>query len=166
MSESLEIYGFVDERENGAFPVYDVQGAVVARIEPSFWTRKFTAYAADGSVLCEGRAVPMSQAFDVTDASGNVLIELAGSFWSSKKRTITLGTGAEFELRGEPWPSRDWNVTDASGRVVLDIDATAGFWSFHPDAYAVQVADPALTLAHVVGIVESNRILVKQARAN
>lgn len=166
MSSSLEVYAFLDKKEDGAFPVFDVAGAVVARIEPSFWTRKFTAYTADGRVLCEGKAVPMSRTFEVFDGSGGLLLDMASSFWSGKKRTIRLGDGRELELRGESWPSRDWNVTDAAGRTVLGIVNTASGWSFHPDAYAVQIGDPSLSLAHAVGIVESNRLLVKAARSS
>lgn len=167
MAASLEVYAFVDKKQDGYFPVLDTDGALLARIDVPMMSRRFSVTTADGRALCSGRPRGFGgSSYEVVDGAGALLLTVRTGFWSGKRRTVMLANGTELSLQGETWPSRDWNVTDAAGRTVLSIVATASGWSFHPDAYGVQVGDPALTLAHVVGIVEANRMLVKSARSS
>lgn len=166
MNSALEIIAFLDRKQNGYYPVFDTDGRTIAQIQVPWGGRKFTAVATGGATLCTGRPRTFTRNYDVFDAANGLLLTIRSDFWSGKKRTITFGNGAELVLHGAGWPSRDWSVEDAAGRVVLSIAATSSTWSFHPDAYAVQIADPALALAHVVGIVEANRVIVKARRSS
>lgn len=165
MSSTDAVIGFVDRKQDGYFPVYGIDGGELAQIRVPWGCRKFTAVTPTGQPVCTGRPVTFSRTYEVSDPYGGLLLSLRSNFWSGRKRVVTLADGSELLLQGAGWPSRDWSVTGADGATVLSIVATASGWSFHPDAYAVKVADPRLTLAHVIGIVEANRILVKSARA-
>ncbi len=124
MSSSLEIYAFVDSKQQGGYPVFGIAGDLVAGISVSPWTRKFTATDAASRVLCHGRPRFWSQTYLVEDGAGRLMFEVRSSFWHGRKRTIALPPGAELTLRGARWPSRDWQVTDSAGRVVLGITTT------------------------------------------
>lgn len=166
MNIALDVVAFLDKKQEGRYPVFDTAGRPLAYIEVPWGSRKFTAVTAAGGALCSGKGHAFSRTYDVCDAYGNPLFTMKSGFWANKTRTITFPNGYELILHGEKWPSRDWAVRDASERVVLHIEATASTWSLHPDAYAVRIGDPNLTLAHVVGIVQANRILVKASRAS
>lgn len=166
MNTALDVVAFLDKKQEGRYPVFDAAGRPLAFIEVPWGGRTFTALTAEGRVLCSGKGRVFSRTYDVADAYGNPLLRLSSGFWSSKTRTVSCADGRELVLHGESWPSRDWRVCEASERVVLNIEATAGAWSFHPDAFAVRISDPNLILADVVGIVQANRILLKAARAS
>ncbi|SHF66672.1 hypothetical protein SAMN05443575_0587 [Jatrophihabitans endophyticus] len=165
MATALEVIAFVDEKQDGVYPVLGTDGSPVAFVTVPWLSRKFEVAAPDGRALCAGRPAGFGMEYEVTGAGGATLLTVRASFWRGKQRVITRADGTELRLTGDSWPSRDWTVTDAADRIVLGIEATAGTWSFHPDAYAVRVGDPTLTLAEVVGIVQANRMLVKAARA-
>lgn len=79
------------------------------------------------------------------------------------RKIVTLVDGRELCITGRAF-SRDWQLTDQAGRVVLGADAQGSSFSFHPDAFVVRSDEESLNLVQIVGIVELNRLIVKAGR--
>ncbi|WP_141014816.1 hypothetical protein [Nocardioides sambongensis] len=153
---------FADRKVEGAYPVAEPSGAIVARIQVPWTGTSFTATTGQGEPLCSGRRPHMfSQRWQAFDHAGRLVAELKPSFTGIRK-TVTLGDGRVLELHGRMM-SRDWRMDGPRGPV-LSSEPTSSQWSFWPDAWQVRCHDVSLDLAQTVGIVALNRIMVKANR--
>ena len=161
-----DVLAFSDRRSEGAFPVADASGEVVASIRVARWSgASFTATTTDGGPLCSGRHRGwLSTWWDAADPQGAPLCSLKSGVWGTRRRVLLPGR-PELTLTGQ-WFGRDWSMTDAAGTPVLLSEPSTGPFSLRPDAWVVRCLDPSLTLAQVVAVVETNRLLVKASRAS
>lgn len=158
-----ELLAFADRKKEGTFPVTDGDGVLVARIRVSGWAgTRFAAETAAGEPLCSGRTRGwFSRWWDVLDPGGAVLASMRGR---GNRSRVVLTDGRELRVRGRAFFRNDWSLLDAQGSPLLASEPSgSGFW--HPDAWAVRVLDESLGLALVIGVVQTNRLMVKSERA-
>ncbi|TYL45515.1 hypothetical protein FXB39_17925 [Nocardioides sp. BGMRC 2183] len=154
---------FADRKVDGAYPVAEPSGTVVARIVVAWTGTSFSATTGDGSPLCEGRRPHLfSQRWQAFDPGGRLIVTLKPSFTGVRK-TVTLADGRVFDLHGQWW-GRDWSLIGPDGPALFS-EPTSSSWSFWPDAWQVRCADASLDLAQVISIVALNRIVVKANRS-
>ena len=156
---------FADKKTDGAFPVTAEDGGVVARIVVGRWSgRSFEAETASGAPLCSGRAQGFfARTWEARDDADRLIVSVRPSSWSTSKAVVIDGQ-RELRIGGKVF-ARDWALADADGTVVLGADAQGSSLSFRPDSFVVRCYDRSLSLAHIVAVVELNRLIVKNARA-
>ena len=152
---------FADRRQDGAYPVTDPSGAVVARIRVSRGGSHFVAEDAGGSTLCAASTNRwgMSNLWRATGSAGESLLEVRKSMWRATA-ALTLARGGEMVVEGSVW-RRDFQVRDAD-RVVLSALPQRSVISLRPHEYAVTQSSGALSLAETVAVVHIWRQLRKR----
>jgi hypothetical protein len=156
---------FTDRRDRGAFPVYDAAGAEVARITTGRAGTRFKAMDSDGALLCEGAAgwLGLSGVWRTTGPARKPLLIVRKS--PLRPRAVaTLAHGADVVIRGSVW-KRDFQVMGTTGAVLLTASPSAPSLSLQPHEYVIHQPKEVLTLAEVVALVASWRLIRKSENA-
>jgi hypothetical protein len=156
-----QVLGFPDRQSDGAYPVQVPDGSVVASIKVAFWRNRFDAFGAGGERICSGRAPTLGRTWLAQDAQGRELVAIKTNWGRFAAVTLRLGE-VEARFNGS-WRSRDWQLSDTAGRILLSSTPQSSAWSFHPDTWLVH-CDQSLSLAEAVAIVQLNRLRIKGQR--
>ena len=164
----MEIQGwlrFTDRRDRGAFPVYDAAGLEVARIKTSRAGTRFNATDSNGALLCAGTAawLGLSGVWRTSGPSGQPLLAVRKSPLRARA-VAALERGSDVVMRGSVW-KRDFQVTDASGAVILTALPSAASLSLQPHEFVIEQPEHILSLAEVVALVATWRLMRKSDNA-
>ena len=159
MTTGSTVLLFPDRRRDGAFPVIDTDGLVVAHIAPTWSRSRFTATDGAGAPLCQGAAgaLGISRVWRATGADGSPLVTIANAFFAARA-DVHLARGGSYKVRGGSW-RRSFTVTTLEGVPVLEAMPRTSAISFHPHDYEVRVLQPAFELAEVVALVQTWRMV-------
>ena len=156
---------FGDRRRDGAYPVTDSAGVVVARLRVNRAGSSFVAEDATGSTLCTGSSGRwgLSNLWRATGSAGQRLLEVRKNMLRARA-AVSLTRGGGMVVEGSVW-RRDFQVRDTD-RVVLSASPQTSVISPRPYEYAVTQQSDALTLAETVAVVQIWRLLRKRDDAS
>ncbi len=160
----MEIQGwlrFTDRRDRGAFPVHDAAGLEVARITTGRAGTRFNATDSNGALLCAGEAtwLGLSGVWRISGPSGQPLLAVRMSPLRTRA-VASLERGDDVVISGSVW-RRDFQVTDASGDVILTAVPASAPLSLQPHEYVIEQPKSTLSLAEVVAVVATWRLMRK-----
>jgi len=161
-----ETLWFPERRMDGAFPVIDADGAVVARVTAAWTGGRFSVTNPVGAPLCAGTTSRrwLAGSWQVTDAAGAPLLAMTAKPLRHTA-TVQLARGGELTIRGSAW-RRDFVVVDADGAAVLTVAPRTSALSPSQDDYAVHQHRPGrLSVAEVIAVVQVWRMVKKSDAA-
>jgi hypothetical protein len=164
MAETSRTLIFSFTAEDGALPVTDEYGRLLARVSSPRSSAHFNVTDPDGRRLCSARAAWWGLGgWAVTDVDGERMLSVKANLLRSRA-AISLTRGGDLVLEGKGW-GKGFLIRDAVGRVVVESGSPPASPSArrpHGDVVLVRLPG-ALRLPEVVAVVHIWRLATKAA---